>query len=223
MRQNNLIPDLSTIHLMISHISHEPDARNDKKIEMMLQKLREIREFGHAPNLRTFNTCLELIASLGMYQRGIPLSLDILKEMESLEIEPSLGTYASILEIFYPNKDIGSKTGILGQIIEEVEKMSQRPGGIEWRDSSDASFFPTAMIKCNSGLITEIDGRVLGYTKRLHEICIKDNNIRFLNSSALYNKYLYVCFCWIQIELKRPYIILLYCIKQQNLVFPKSY
>jgi len=80
MRQNNLIPDLSTMHLMISHISHEPDARNDNKIEMMMQKLREIREFGHAPNLRTFNTCLELIASLGMYQRGIPLSLDILKE-----------------------------------------------------------------------------------------------------------------------------------------------
>jgi hypothetical protein len=183
LRKYQLVPDLNTMHAIIRQISKTSE-QNDKKVEAMMEKLKEMHEYGITPTLQTFNIALELIASLGLYQRGIPLSLDILKEMQLLNIAPCLATYSSILNIFYPNRDIGSKTGVLGQVIDEVEKMASSEAGLEWRDSNDSNFFVTAMTKCYTGIGN------LEYAKRLHSILMKDNNIRFLNDHYSYVKYL---------------------------------
>lgn len=191
MKSHQLVPDLHVLNLMIEQITYDSESRNDQKVEMMLERLRDIRDYGHTPNLRTFNTCLEVIASLGMFQRAIPLSLDVFKEMEMVGVKPSLATYASILEIFYPNRDIGSNTGILDQVIDEVEKMANAsPNGLEWRDINDANFFTISMTKCNSGIMTQIDTRLLGLTNRIHSLVMKDHNYCFMNNSNLHTRYL---------------------------------
>lgn len=192
MKTNQLVPDLRVLNMTIEQIGHETNSRNDQKIESMLERLRQIRDYGHAPNLDTFNACLELVASLGMYQRGIQITLDILKEMENAGVKPSLGSYASVLEIFYPSKDIGSNTGILGQVIDEVEKIALGGGPLAWRDSRDANFFPTAMQKCSSGISAELDqqAQMLSYTRRLHAILMRDQNVRFLNNAYHHSRYL---------------------------------
>lgn len=190
MKTLQLIPDLRVLNIFIEMILYDSELRNDQKAELIVQRLKEIRDYGHTPNLRTFNACLEVIASFGMYQRAIQLSLDILKEMDLVGIKPSLGTYSSILEIFYPTKDIGSNTGILSQVIDEVEKIASNER-LEWRDLNDAHFFPTAMSKCNSAVVTNLnDNKVLESMKRIHAIFMSNQNIRFANSAALITRYL---------------------------------
>lgn len=95
-----------------------------------------------------------------------------------------MATYSSVLSIFYPNRDYGSKTGILKQVIDEVELLSAKPDGLQWRDINDSTFFKVAMEKC---VFANDD---LNLVKRLHTILMKNNNIKFLNDNYLFNKYL---------------------------------
>lgn len=189
MKSKQLVPDLRVLNATIEHIAHDTNLRNDQKVDAMLERLREIREYGHAPDLFTFNACLELIASLGMYQRGIQITLDVLKEMEVAGVRPSLASYACVLDIFYPSKDIGSSTGILGQVIDEVEKLAAS-GPLEWRDPRDANFFPTAIQKCSNGISTDSQSPLLDYTRRLHAILMRDHNVRLLNNAYHHLRYL---------------------------------
>lgn len=86
MKTYNLVPDLNTMNSLLKLIIYSPDYSNEKKIELMMEKLTEIKNFGIIPNLTTFNICLELIKSFGLLQKSIPLTLDILKEMQLLKI-----------------------------------------------------------------------------------------------------------------------------------------
>ncbi|CAF0934814.1 unnamed protein product [Brachionus calyciflorus] len=185
MKHYNLTPDLNTINSMIKIISlSPPEVTNDKKIEIMLQRLNEIKNYGMLPNLKTFNTCFELIKSFNLFQRSVPLTLDLFKEMQNLKIEPSLSTYSHIVSIFYPNRDIGVRTGVLGQVINEIEKMAQSENGLVWKDVDDPLFFKIAMEKLSLGTPEN-----LPLAKKLNGILFKENNIKFLNDSYLINKY----------------------------------
>lgn len=86
MIANNLVPDLNTINSLLKLIIYKTDTQNEKKLELMLEKLNEIKNYGMLPNLTTFNTCLDLIKSIGMNQKSIPIALNILKEMQILKI-----------------------------------------------------------------------------------------------------------------------------------------
>lgn len=181
MKSHNLTPDLSTMNAMIALINQTPDLDYDKKLDLMMKRLKMMREDGIRPNLLTFNNCLAMLKSFGMDIRVVPVALDILKEMELLSIEPSLATYAYLLNIFYPNREVGRKTQVMEQILDRVEKQSHQ---LEWRDKNDCLFFRVAMEKCYAASTS------INNTKRLHLILMSHNNIRFLNDAFNFSRYL---------------------------------
>ena len=84
--QNKLLrPDLTTVNKMIRLISYTQGTFDAKK-EQMMNKLKEIKAYGLAPNLSTFNNCLYILRSAGFNKNSATLALDILKEMELLKI-----------------------------------------------------------------------------------------------------------------------------------------
>ncbi|RMZ97541.1 PTCD3 mitochondrial [Brachionus plicatilis] len=185
MKHYNLVPDLNTINAMIKLIRMAPnEISSEKKIDLMMEKLNDIKNYEMMPNLKTFNSCFELIKSFNLFQNSVPLTLNLYKEMQNLKIEPSLATFSHIISIFYPNKDTGAKTEILRQAIERVEAMANGQNGIEWKDVDDGTFFKNAMEKLSFG-----NAKNLRLVSKLHSILLKDNNIRFLNDSYLFNRY----------------------------------
>jgi hypothetical protein len=95
-----------------------------------------------------------------------------------------LATYTSLLLIFYPGTQLGQKTKILPQIINEVELMAKSEQGLEWRDGNDSFFFKIAMEKC---FFFADDFNLI---KQLHSTLILNDNIKFLNNFNNWNKYL---------------------------------
>ncbi len=110
-----LVPDLRTIHELIRLIPFI-DAKVDVKIEQLMLKLKDLKRLEIQPNLFTFNACLQVISTFGLNQKCIPLALNILKEMELMGYQPCLATWSHVLAIFYPAKDIGTKTEVLKQV-----------------------------------------------------------------------------------------------------------
>ena len=86
MINNRMVPDLNTINELIRLNLINRELNTQKKIDFILKKLNEIKEFNIMPNLITFNSCLRLLASLQVNDNGIKMALNILKEMELLNI-----------------------------------------------------------------------------------------------------------------------------------------
>jgi hypothetical protein len=188
MKQLNLVPDLNTMNSLIKSIQLAPIAEYDKKVEQMMERLNEMRTYGIKPNLHTFNNCLSLLKSFGMNVKVVPIALNVFKEMELVNVKPSLATYAHLLGAIYPNRDVGQKTQILEQILTRVENELNdlNAGGaeLEWKDINDGTFFRVAMEKCYAA------SKKIDNTKRLHSILLRNNNIKFLNDAFSYNRYL---------------------------------
>lgn len=185
LKNKNLTPDLSTLNVMLKFLI-QSDEPKQKKLEMIVDKLNEIKNYGLKPNLSTFNICLNIVKTFGLFENSIQLTLNLLKEMESVGVRPSLTTYDNVLGIFYPSVDIGSRTGVLEQVVTEVEKMDSSETGLEMRDLNDPIFFRTAMEKCIAGNnVANLD-----YAKRLCSLILRHGNIKFLNDVNLYNKFL---------------------------------
>jgi hypothetical protein len=183
MKSKNLKPDLATMNAITSLIAYS-SLSNENKHEKLLIHLKDYNKYNCVPNLKTFNNCLLVIKSMGYYKHSIELTLNILKEMEMLKIEPSLGTWSLVLLIFYPSKDLGVRTGVLKQVVDEVEKKDNTENGLEWRDENDSFFFKAAMDKC---YLTQ---EHLEQAHRIHRVLMRNNNVKFLNDQFSYNKYL---------------------------------
>ena len=204
MKKNNLSPDLNTMNELIELVKFEENSSDDQKVKHIMERLHEIKALGIMPDLKTFNSCLKVVSTFRINQENINFTLNILKEMEMLNIrkrnfkikfkiyvlnksiilkEPSLATWSYVLNVFYPKKDFGSKTEIFSQVLNEVENMSK--SGLQMRDLNDSNFFTVAVEKClypaNSKFI-----------HRVHNILMKNNNIKFLNNEFVYNNYLLV-------------------------------
>jgi pentatricopeptide repeat protein len=183
MKQNSLKPDLTTINKLIRLISYKPEASFSTKQEEMIAKLKEIKGFGLTPNLKTFNNCLFIIKNHGFEKTSSALALDILKEMDMLKIEPCLATWAYIISIFYAGRD-ARNTGVLHQVIKDIERLSGKHGSIEGKDEDDSLFFGIAMEKSLFG------EQSLDLFKRIHAILMSKDNIKFLNDYKFYSRYL---------------------------------
>jgi pentatricopeptide repeat domain-containing protein 3 len=142
MKQNNISFDLTTynhIFRAISLINESYEAR----WQFVIENLQGMKQNSIQPNLRTFNSILYTLRRCSSYDRGPALALSVLNEMRQCGIEPSLGTWAHIIMIFYPNDQIGYETQILPQIMDELEKQNL----FQWRDTDDSEFFFNAMFK----------------------------------------------------------------------------
>ncbi len=183
MKEKGLKPDLSTYNEII-RLTRYLKTDNKGKTEYIMEILTEIKNTGLTPNLSTFNNCLLTVCSFGTDQESVIFALNILKEMEFLKIEPSLGTWNSVLNIFYPSPGVGEKTNILTQVLDQVEKSDMSGQGLTWRDVNDAHFFKNAMDKC---LNYRQNGQLI---HRIHSIVMRNNNIKFLNKEQILSQYL---------------------------------
>ncbi|XP_025968585.2 small ribosomal subunit protein mS39 [Dromaius novaehollandiae] len=122
------------------------------------------------PNVLTFNAVLKTLRRCGGVGRGV--SLSVIKEMNALDIEPSLATYEHLLYIFYRSAELRPST-IITEIIEEVEKKSFTP-----QDPDDANFFATAMQAC-------CDLKDIKLAYRLNKSMEKGDNWKFLDMDRL--------------------------------------
>jgi len=89
--------------------------------------------------------------------------------MRQCGIEPSLGTWAHIIMIFYPNDQIGYDTQILPQIFDELNGKQ-----LQWRDIDDGEFFFNAMFKAT------VNCRDVELAKRIHRFLMTGSNSRFI-------------------------------------------
>jgi len=147
MKQNNILLDLTTYNYLIRSTCFIKQSY-ETRWQFIIECLQEMKKNSIQPNLRTFNSILYTLRRCSLYEHGPTLALSILNEMKQCGIEPSLGTWAHIIMIFYPNDQIGYDTQILPQIFDELEKQYELNGNqFQWRDIDDSEFFFNAMFK----------------------------------------------------------------------------
>ncbi|KAF1554423.1 Pentatricopeptide repeat domain-containing protein 3, mitochondrial, partial [Eudyptula albosignata] len=122
------------------------------------------------PNLLTFNALLKTLRRCGGVGRS--MALLVIKEMEALDIEPSLATYDHLLFILYRGADL-CPSGIISEVLDDVGKRSFTP-----QDPDDANFFATAMQVC-------CDLKDIKLAYRLNKVMEKGDNWKFLDMDRL--------------------------------------
>ncbi|NXY81438.1 PTCD3 protein, partial [Alcedo cyanopectus] len=131
--------DVHTFNALIAAVPYLKD-RFLERWELAKVFLNHMAQQDVQPNLLTFNALLKTLRKCGGVGRS--MSLLVIKEMEALDIEPSLATYDHLLSIFYRGADFHS-SGIISEVLNAVEKRSFTP-----QDPDDVNFFATAMQAC---------------------------------------------------------------------------
>ncbi|NXY68159.1 PTCD3 protein, partial [Glareola pratincola] len=126
------------------------------------------------PNLLTFNALLKTLRKCGGVGRS--MSLSVIKEMEALDIEPSLATYDHLLFIFYRGVDLCS-SGVILEVLDDVENRSFTP-----QDPDDVS---NGCIKFYTGLLQCCDLKDIKLAYRLNKAMEKGDNWKFLDTDRL--------------------------------------
>ncbi len=190
MKQNNISFDLTTYNYLLYSTSFIKESY-ETRWQFIIDCLQEMKQNSIKPNLRTFNSILYTLRRCSLYERGPTLALSILNEMRECNIEPSLGTWAHIIMIFYPNDQIGYHTQILPQIFDELEKQYQLNGNqFQWRDIDDSELFFNAMFKATVNCrdielgkkTNDFDIYISSFVlaKRIHRFLMTGSNSRFI-------------------------------------------
>ncbi|XP_009953858.1 PREDICTED: pentatricopeptide repeat domain-containing protein 3, mitochondrial, partial [Leptosomus discolor] len=161
--------DVHTFNALITAVPYLKD-RFLERWELAKVFLNHMAEQGVQPNLLTFNALLKTLRRCGGVGRS--MSLLVIKEMEALDIEPSLATYDHLLFIFYRGVDL-HPSGIISEVLDDVEKRSFTP-----QDPDDANFFITAMQAC-------CDLKDIKLAYRLNKAMEKGDNWKFLDMDRL--------------------------------------
>ncbi|CAF1580215.1 unnamed protein product [Adineta ricciae] len=169
MKQATIPIDLTTYNYLIRSASLIKESY-DQRWQFVVDTLKEMKENSIQPNLRTFNSVLYTLRRCSVYEQGPKLALAVLNEMRQCGIEPSLGSWAHVIMIFYPGDQIGFETQMLPQIMDELEKVPQ----LEWKDSDDGEFFFNAMFKATTNC------RDIDLAKRIHRFLMAGSNTRFI-------------------------------------------
>ena len=141
MKDGQIPLNLTTYNYLIRSTSSIKESY-ETRWQFVSECLQEMKERNIQPNLRTFNAILYTLRRCSLYERGLGLALAVLKEMRQYGIEPSLGTWAHVIMIFYPNDQLGSETQILPQIVDHLKDQE-----LAWQDPDDGEFFFNAMFK----------------------------------------------------------------------------
>jgi hypothetical protein len=187
MKQNQISLDLTTYNHFIRSSSLIKESY-EARWQFVTECLQEMKERSIQPNLRTFNSILYTLRRCSLFDRGPILALSILNEMRECGIEPSLGTWAHIIMIFYPNDQLGYETQILPQIFDELEKQNGKQ--LQWRDTDDSEFFFNAMFKATANCRDVDLGKDRSFpnpiihlvfsAKRIHKFLMTGANSRFI-------------------------------------------
>ncbi|XP_033920881.1 small ribosomal subunit protein mS39 [Melopsittacus undulatus] len=161
--------DVHTFNALISAVPHLKD-RFSEKWELAKDFLNHMAQQEVQPNLLTFNAVLKTLRRCGGLGRN--MSLLVIKEMEALDIEPSLATYEHLLFMFYRGVEL-HPSGIISEVLDDVEKRS-----FTAQDPDDANFFNTAMQVC-------CDLKDIKLAYRLNKAMEKGDNWKFLSMEQL--------------------------------------
>ncbi|NXX15482.1 PTCD3 protein, partial [Podargus strigoides] len=115
--------DVHTFNALITVAPYLKE-RFSEKWELAKVFLEHMAQQKVQPNLLTFNALLKTLRRCGGVGRSV--SLLVIREMEALDIEPSLATYDHLLSIFYRGVDV-LPSGIISEVLDDVENRSFTP------------------------------------------------------------------------------------------------
>ncbi|XP_033109815.1 pentatricopeptide repeat domain-containing protein 3, mitochondrial-like [Anneissia japonica] len=144
-----------------------------QKWQIIEQLLKQMQLEGVRPNLLTFNTVLERLLRMG--GKGRQKAVPLVSEMKAIGVEPSLGTYGLLVNIFY--KDNLPPTDMLYDIMDTIEGQH-----FTIQHKSDVFFFKNAMDVCFK--LKDVE---LAY--RVDELMNTKENYRLLGDNYLQNIY----------------------------------
>ncbi|KAF1673514.1 Pentatricopeptide repeat domain-containing protein 3, mitochondrial, partial [Pygoscelis papua] len=130
------------------------------------------------PNLLTFNALLKTLRRCGGVGRSVALL--VIKEMEALDIEPSLATYDHLLFIFYRGADL-CPSGIISEVLDDVGKRSFTPQDLD--DGMDFNISDNLLCLSLGEKCCDLKDIKLAY--RLNKAMEKGDNWKFLDLDRL--------------------------------------
>jgi len=145
-------------------------------MDQIKQVLEDMKVKRVAPNLDTLVCILDGLDVLSQSQRGkgynasCNLALATMKEFQVLGIEPSLGVYKKVMQIFF-KKFHDDKSMILKDVLREVEGKDMFPA----RHKEDFYFFSNAMAQCSA-----LNNAELAF--KVHELLLTGGNINLLGN-----------------------------------------
>lgn len=156
--------------------------RANKTVEIRYEEIKailaEIKENQIKPDVHTLNVCLGTIKVAGNLIHIQSCATELMAEFSALNIEPSLQTYAHLLDIYH------SVNTVDGTVLPEiVNRLEQNPNLVA-QSSGDVYFFSKAMQICN--LRMKNSGSL---ARRIDNIVTHANNIKFLGNT--YQQVLY--------------------------------
>eukprot|EP00088_Acartia_fossae_P055076 TRINITY_DN6395_c0_g1_i4.p1 TRINITY_DN6395_c0_g1~~TRINITY_DN6395_c0_g1_i4.p1 ORF type:complete len:673 (-),score=144.76 TRINITY_DN6395_c0_g1_i4:54-2072(-) len=172
MKANEDIVPLEGYNAIISVVTHADFAKLKDEVCGHLEKMRSA---GHLPNEETLVSCLATVARFaGKLRNGSgeckEFALALLSEFKSVGVEPCLGAYLHLLDIYY-SKRSRDKSMILQDILNEV---GSRADSL-WpaKTPADLKFIPRAM-----EVAQYLNQVKLAY--RIHELLHTGNNLNLL-------------------------------------------
>ncbi|CDW56374.1 Seryl-tRNA synthetase [Trichuris trichiura] len=139
MRDHSLVPDLLTYNLMLANVARM-ERGNAERWNRVVQLLVTMRSDGLIPNVSTFNAVLWTVKEMRSWKAAPLNSMKVYQEMLSVGLEPSLGTFFCLLDIFAESTLLDS---LVGQIVERLENRE-----LKIEDNLDELFFPKMMQCC---------------------------------------------------------------------------
>lgn len=163
--------DLATYNSFIRNIN-KPGVTADMRWEQIKNTLGDINKRQLKPNVHTLNAILATIKAGGNIHSIIEYAVQTMAEFKVLNVEPSLETYAHLLDIFHGKQSPPSN--VLYQIVERIEKnpnlVAQSP--------DDLTFFYKAMVVCRFRLKNSAS-----IARRIDNIVTHSDNIKFLGDA----------------------------------------
>ncbi|NXC12270.1 PTCD3 protein, partial [Corythaeola cristata] len=165
--------DVHTFNALIAAVPYVKE-RFVERWELAKVFLNHMAQQEVQPNLLTFNALLKTLRRCGGVGRS--MSLLVIKEMEALDIEPSLATYDHLLFMFYRGVDL-CPSGIISEVLDDVEKRS-----FTAQDPDDGMDFNTLD---NLHCLSCCDLKDIKLAYRLNKVMEKGDNWKFLNMDRL--------------------------------------
>ncbi|NXE79422.1 PTCD3 protein, partial [Cochlearius cochlearius] len=176
--------DVHTFNALITAVPYLKE-RFSERWELAKVFLNHMAQQEVQPNLLTFNALLKTLRKCGGVGRSV--SLLVIKEMEALDIEPSLATYDHLLFIFYRGVGLSS-SGIISEVLDDVEKRS-----FTAQDPDDGMDFNISdSLHCLSLGEKCCDLKDIKLAYRLNKAMEKGDNWKFLDmdrSNAYWSKF----------------------------------
>lgn len=181
--------DLTTYNAFIQNIN-KPGVTAEMRWTQIRNILTELNNKQMKPNVHTLNAILATIKTGGNINSIQDYTIQTLAEFNALNIEPSLKTYAHLLDIFHGKQSPPSN--VIYQIIERIEK---HPNLVA-QCVDDLTFFYKAMVVCryrvkNSAALARRIDNIVTYSdniKLLGDAQQEQHYYRYFLSTILHNE-----------------------------------